>query len=85
MPNLKLDRNGQPTPESLEALRKALQDKAGKGTSADLTCDANADEKKIRDYIRQVAEDANRTKYSWKPWASNQCRDFANRAFNSGR
>jgi uncharacterized protein RhaS with RHS repeats len=85
IPNLKLDKNGQPTPESMEALKKALQDKAGKGTNAELTCDANADEKKIRDYIRQIAEDANRAKYSWKPWASNQCRDFANRAFNSGR
>jgi RHS repeat-associated protein len=85
MPNLKFDKNGQPTPESMEALRKALQGKAGKGTSADLTCDADADEKKIRDYIKRIAEDANRAKYSWKPWSSNQCRDFANRAFNAGK
>jgi hypothetical protein len=85
VPNLKLDRNGQPTPESMDALRKTLQDKAGKGTAATLTCDANADERKIRDYIRQIAEDANRAKYSWKPWASNQCRDFANRSFNAGK
>jgi RHS repeat-associated protein len=85
VPNLKLDKNGQPTPESLEALKKVLQDKSGKGTNAELTCDADADEKKIRDYIKKIAEDANRAKYSWKPWSSNQCRDFANRAFNSGR
>ena len=85
VPNLKLDKNGQPTPESLAALKKSLEDKAGKGTNAELSCDANADEKKIRDYIKKIAEDANRAKYSWKPWSSNQCRDFASRAFNAGR
>ena len=82
---MKFDKNGQPTPESLAALKKALEDKAGKGTNADMTCDANADEQKIRDYIKRIAEDANRAKYSWKPWNSNQCRDFADRAFNAGR
>ena len=85
VPNLRIGNDGKPTPESLNALRKSLEKKAGKGTDANLTCDANADENKIRDYIKKLAEDANRRKYSWKPWNSNQCRDFANRAFNTGR
>ena len=85
VPNLKIGNDGQPTSESLDALRRSLEKKAGKGANANLTCDANADENKIRDHIKKLAEDANRAKYSWKPWNSNQCRDFANRAFNAGR
>jgi len=32
MPNLKMDENGQPTKESLENLKSALSNRAGKGT-----------------------------------------------------
>ena len=85
VPNLKIGNDGQPAPESLDALRKFLEKKAGKGTNANLSCDANAGEKTIRDYIKKLAEDANRPKYSWRPWNSNHCPDFANRAFNTGR
>lgn len=85
VPNLVIGKDGQPTPESLEALRSALSKKAGHGTPADLTCDADADEKKVREYARNVANNKDRPKYSWKPWNSNQCRTFSNDAFEAGR
>ena len=85
VPDLVMDRNGQPTPASMDALRRALADKAGKGTKADLTCDADADEKKILDYIKKIANDANRRRYSWNPLNPNQCRTFTNDAFNAGK
>jgi hypothetical protein len=68
VPNLHLDKYGQPTPESMEALKKFLEQKAGKGTDSELTCDASADEKKILEYINQVAKNPKRPKYRWKPW-----------------
>ena len=85
VPNLVMDKNGQPTPASLKALRKALAENAGKRTKADLTCDADADEKKILEHIKKIANDANRRKYSWNPLNPNHCRTFANDAFNFGR
>jgi len=85
VPNLQLDKNGQPTPESLAALKEFLEKKAGKDTDSELTCDANADEKKILDYIDKISKDPKRPKYKWNPWNSNHCRDFATRAYNSGR
>lgn len=85
VPNLKMGSDGQPTSASMDALRRSLEKSAGKGTTANLVCDAGADENSIRGYISGVAGNPDRPKYSWKPWSSNQCRDFANRAFNAGR
>jgi RHS repeat-associated protein len=85
VPNVILDENGDATPESIEAIKNALANKAGKGTKANLTCDANADEDKILEYILQFAKNKNRPKYRWTPWNSNQCRDFAKDAFKIGR
>lgn len=85
VPNLQLDKYGQPTAESMEELKKFLEQKAGKGTDAELTCDANADEKKILEYVDKISKDSKRPKYNWNPLNSNQCRDFATRAYNSGR
>jgi uncharacterized protein RhaS with RHS repeats len=78
-------KTGQPTPASLEALRKALSDRAGHKTRTDLTCDKDADETKVNKYAEDFANNRSRPPYSWKPWASNQCRDFANRAYGAGR
>lgn len=85
MPDLVMDENGNPTPASLAALKEALSKKAGKGTKAKLTCDAQADEKKVYEYVKKIADDRKRQKYSWKPWNRNQCRTFANRAYQAGR
>ena len=84
VPDLKIGKDKQPTPTSFEALKKALETKAGKGTGAELTCSATADEKKILDYVKKIAEDANRAKYNRNPFNSNQCRDFAARALSAG-
>jgi hypothetical protein len=85
MPNLEIGKDGQPTPESMKVLQEALSRRAGEGTRAELTCERNIDEKKMYDYAEKLIRDANRPPYSWKPWASNTCRDFARRALDAGR
>ena len=75
--NLKIGKDRQPTPESMKALHEALSRNAGKGTRAELFCEKNIDEKKMYDYAEKLKRDANRPPYSWKPWASDTCRDFA--------
>ncbi|WP_350116092.1 RHS repeat-associated core domain-containing protein [Nitrosomonas sp.] len=85
VPDLKIDKNGQPTPESLKALQDALSRDAGHGTKTELLCEANINEKKVYDYAEKLKSDAKRPPYSWKPWASNTCRDFARRALDAGR
>jgi uncharacterized protein RhaS with RHS repeats len=85
VPDLKIGKDGQPTPESMKALQEALSRNAGKGTGAELTCEKDIDEKKMYDYAERLKRDANRPPYSWKPWASNTCRDFARRTLDAGR
>lgn len=85
VPDLTIDKNGNPTPESLNALQEALSRTAGHGTKTELTCEKNIDEKKVYDYAEKLKKDQNRPPYSWKPWASNTCRDFARRALGAGR
>jgi RHS repeat-associated protein len=85
VPNLVMGKDGQPTPKSLEALRAALSKKAGKGTAAALTCDANADEKKVYEHAASIANNQSRPAYNWKPWSANHCRSFAKGAFNAGQ
>ncbi|MHA6897262.1 RHS repeat-associated core domain-containing protein [Ralstonia pseudosolanacearum] len=86
IPDLKIDRQtGQPTPASLEALQKALSKRAGHNTRAELSCKADADEKTINQYAEDFAKNKSRPAYSWKPWSSNQCRDFAKSALGAGK
>jgi uncharacterized protein RhaS with RHS repeats len=85
VPDLKIGPDGRPTPESLAALREALSREAGKGTPATLTCDKDADEKKVYDYLEQLARDKNRRRYSWNPLSPNQCRTVARDAVRAGR
>ena len=85
MPNLEIGKDGQPTPGSMKVLQEALSRRAGEGTRAELSCERNIDEKKMYDYAEKLLRDANRPPYSWKPWASNTCRDFARRALDAGR
>ena len=85
VPDLVIDpKTGQPTQASLDALKKALSDRAGHKTKSDLTCEKDADEKKIKKYAEDFAKNQSRPAYSWKPWSSNQCRDFARRAVGAG-
>lgn len=85
MPDLEMGDDGKPTPESLERLKEALSDRAGKDTDVELSCDADADENKVYDYIEDLADDANRTPYRWNPFRPNHCRSVAEDAFNAGR
>lgn len=85
VPDLKIGSDGVPTPESLKVLEKALSRNQGKGTRVELSCNKDLDEKKIYDYAEKLKNDPKRLPYSWEPWASNQCRDFARRALDAGR
>ncbi|MFJ2974565.1 RHS element core protein [Kluyvera sp. NPDC087067] len=84
MPDLVLDKDGNPTNESLEKLKAALSTKAGKNTNAELICSKDVDEKKVYEYINKVANDEKRDKYNWNPLSPNQCRSFADDAFDAG-
>ncbi|MBB1598516.1 hypothetical protein A9977_00520 [Variovorax sp. UMC13] len=85
VPNLKMGRDGEPTPASLDALKGALSRGAGKGTPVTLTCTKDANEKKVYDYAEQLARNKSRPAYSWKPWSANQCRTFARDALGASR
>jgi hypothetical protein len=85
VPNLKIGPDGRPTPESLAALKEALSREAGKGTPATLTCDKDADEKRVYEYLEQLARDKNRRRYSWNPLSPNQCKTVARDAVRAGR
>jgi RHS repeat-associated protein len=85
VPRLTLDKDGKPTDKSWANLLDKLSKQSGHGTRADLTCDADADEKKIAEYAKKIANDKNRAKYNWNPLNSNQCRDFSRRAFSAGQ
>lgn len=72
------------TQASLDKLKKALKERAGHNTGAELECDSEADEIKIYEKILKDAKNKARTKYSWNPFNSNHCRSVANDAFNAG-
>ncbi|WP_407354672.1 RHS repeat-associated core domain-containing protein [Luteimonas sp. R10] len=85
VPDLKMGPDGNPTPESMSALQKALTQNQGKGTKAKLKCDANADEKKIIAFAEQRMNDPNRAPYSWNPLSPNTCGTFARDALGAGQ
>ena len=84
VPNLAMNPDGSPTAESLDLLKKSLSERAGRGTRVELTCDSNADEGAIHEFISGFAGDPNRAPYSWRPWARNHCRTFASNALDAG-
>ncbi|MFU2315195.1 RHS repeat-associated core domain-containing protein [Rahnella sp. PCH160] len=84
VPNLEIGSDGSPTEASMDKLLTSLATKAGKGTSAKLTCNANADQNKVYKYAENVAKNKDRDKYNWNPFSSNQCRTFAEKALEAG-
>lgn len=84
VPNLDIGKDGSPTAESLEALKKALSERAGKNTQPVLQCE-KADEQKVYDFAEAYKNNPNRPPYSWKPWNPNHCRSFARGAIDAGR
>jgi len=86
MPDVDIDpKTGLPTQKSLDAISKYLSKRLGHDTKVDLACTKDSNSKKVSKYAEDFAKNANRPKYSWKPWSSNQCRDFANRAVEAGK
>jgi hypothetical protein len=85
IPNLKINKDGNPTAESMAALKAALSRNAGKNTEATLTCSASSDLSKVHEHIKKIANDPNRDKYSWNPFSPNHCRSFAKDAVEAGR
>ncbi|MDR5884070.1 RHS repeat-associated core domain-containing protein [Caballeronia sp. LZ032] len=86
LPDLTIDsRAAQPTSASLDALKEALSERAGRHTRVELTCISNADAGRINQYAEEFARSKHRPAYSWKPWSSNQCRDFGRRALEAGQ
>ena len=85
IPDLEIGSDGNPTLESMRRLKDALSRRAGKGTEAELSCEANADEDKVYDYVNDIANNAARLPYNWKPWSANHCRTFASGAYGAGR
>ncbi len=85
IPDLEMDDDGNPTPESMERLEKALEKLAGKGTEAELSCDSEADEQKVYDFVEALANDKDRKDYNWVPFRANHCRTFAKQALRAGQ
>jgi RHS repeat-associated protein len=84
VPNLEMDKNGNPTAESLKRLQEYLSKKAGKGTPASLVCEKDINEKDIYSYAETIKNDPNRAPYSWNPLRPNHCRSFADKAMSAG-
>ena len=85
VPDLRIGKDGQPTPDSWRKLIAALERDVGKGTRTTLSCSTDVDEDKVYEYAERVMRDPNRPPYNWWPWRSNTCRDFAKRAIDAGR
>ena len=86
MPDLKIDpKSGDPTAASLAALRDSLSRRAGHNTAVELVCHNEVDEKKVISFAEGFASNQSRPAYSWKPWSSNQCRDFSRNSIGAGR
>jgi RHS repeat-associated protein len=84
MPDLKIDKNGNPTKESMEKLKQSLSTKSGKGTAANLVC-KSADPQKVLRYVNNIANNKDREKYRWNPFNPNHCRSFAEKASEAGQ
>ena len=84
VPDLTLDANGDPTPDSWARMQQRLN-QIGKDTEARTSCDASADADKINDFAEQRKNDPNRAPYSWNPFNFNTCTNFATGAFSAGQ
>ena len=85
IPDLVIGPDGKLTPDSLKKLQDALSRRAGKGTKLELSCDSDADEEKVYDYVNEIANNPKRAPYSWYPWSANHCRTSAQDALEAGR
>lgn len=82
VPDLVIGKDGLPTDASMSALQAALSRKGGKGGDVSLTCEKDADEKKVKAAVLAIAANASRPKYSL---VGNNCKTFARGAVRAGR
>ena len=82
MPTLRFGKDGLPTANSMNTLKKSLSDKAGKGDDPTLNCDSEADDKKVKAFILASINNPQRPNYSL---GSNNCKTFAARAVRAGK
>jgi RHS repeat-associated protein len=80
--NVKLDKNGNLTPESEEKIKKELSICCGHNTKVELKCDSEVDSKKVNEYANSIAKNAEREHYKL---LSNSCRNFASKAISAGK
>jgi uncharacterized protein RhaS with RHS repeats len=79
VPDLVMDSNGNPTPESLQKLGDHLSKTSGKDGRVVLTYDKAADDKKITEYANGVTKDPPK----WSASGPN-CKTFASDALKAG-
>ena len=84
IPDLILDENGNPTPESWKRLVDYLS-KLNKDREISSECDENADDSKVNKFAERLKTNLKRKPYSWNPFNPNHCKTFARDAFNAGR
>lgn len=84
VPNMSMDRNGNPTAESMQRMSDYLSKAAGKGTKPVMTCNKDLDEKAMQAEAERIRNDKNRKPYSWNPFKPNHCRSFADSIINHG-
>jgi hypothetical protein len=85
VPNVKIGPDGQPTPESLQALYNYLSKNYGKDYPVLPSYYSDADYRKVVDYAERTMNDPNRRPYEWFSLDPNTCVDFAARAVSAGR
>ncbi|MCE8025701.1 RHS repeat protein [Halomonas sp. MCCC 1A11058] len=85
VPDLTLTEGGDPTSESLDQLRRALSESAGRGTRVEMTCFSDVDIEEMYRHIENFANNPGRPAYSWSPLSPNHCRTFANEAISAGQ
>ena len=82
VPNLKMDKCGHPTKESLDALREYMSEHYGRGSKTNIKYDPDASAEAVRKYAKDFAENGERPDYDL---LNNNCKTFRGNAMQAGR
>jgi uncharacterized protein RhaS with RHS repeats len=85
IPDVVIGSDGLPTESSLQKLYDYLSKHYGKNSPITAEYYPDADYQSIIDFAERLMNDPNREPYSWYPWDSNHCKDFANDAISGAR
>ena len=83
VPDISLDKNGDPTAESWDRLLERLDD-FGKGRNTTVNCYKSSDADKINNFAESRMNNPNRRPYSLNPILPNTCTTFAKEAVIAG-